>query len=201
MNLSKLLRNLVLGAVACLITVSFSLAQPVQSQPDATARIQVESAAGQAEPLTAQVTAQTMESSSQARYVAALTPDQVMPTAPSSAALGAAEAILMGNRLMLQGNFSNLSSPLRDYATDPLDPPNPNITSGVHIHQGESTENGPFQYALQVSSGASDLEGRFTGDYTLTPEQLQSLSSGKLYLDLHTEQNRAGELRGLLKPQ
>ncbi|MBD1866917.1 CHRD domain-containing protein [Oculatella sp. FACHB-28] len=134
------------------------------------------------------------------RYVAVLNKNNVIaPTAPSSSAFGAAGAVLVGDRLIVKGDFSNLSSALRDYATDPLDPPNPNITSGVHIHQGESTTNGAFQYALDVTPDASQLKGRFSGEYTLTQEQLQALSSGNLYVDLHTQMNRAGELRGVFQ--
>ncbi|HIK38986.1 aminotransferase class I/II-fold pyridoxal phosphate-dependent enzyme, partial [Thermoleptolyngbya sp. M55_K2018_002] len=98
-----------------------------------------------------------------------------------------------------RGDFRNLAGPLRDYTVDPTDPPNPNITSAVHIHRGEPTANGPFQYALTVTM-RGDRDGRFAGEYTLTPEQRQALESGNLYLDIHTTRNRAGELRGVLRP-
>jgi CHRD domain len=106
-------------------------------------------------------------------------------------------AVLVGDRLVMRGDFSRLSSPLRDYATDPVTPPNPNITSAVHIHQGDTAQNGPFQYALTVMLDNTGLDGRFAGDYTLTSAQLQALSDGNLYVDIHTSQNRAGELRGI----
>lgn len=144
--------------------------------------------------------AQGMESAPMTRYVAVLTRDEVMPMASSTNAFGAAGAVLMGDRLVVRGDFSNLTSPLRDYATDPLNPPNPNITSGVHIHRGAATGNGPFQYALQVMPAESGMQGRFMGEYTLTSEQLQALSNGMLYVDIHTKQNRGGELRGIFKP-
>jgi hypothetical protein len=44
------------------------------------------------------------------------------------------------------------------------------------------------------------MGGRLSGEYTLTPEQLQALSAGQLYVDIHTTQNRAGELRGIFQP-
>lgn len=134
------------------------------------------------------------------RYVAVLTSgDVVAPASPSSLAFGAAGAALVGDRLVMRGDFSNLSSPLRDYATDPASPPNPNITSGIHIHRGEKGKNGPFQYALTVEPAQNGTSGRFSGEYTLTSEQLQALSNGTLYVDLHTKQNRTGELRGILR--
>ncbi len=144
--------------------------------------------------------AQGLPASAMTRYVAVLSKSGVVGSSPSTSAFTAAGAALVGDRLMVRGNFSNLSSGLRDYATDPLDPPNPNITSGIHIHRGEPTANGPFQYALEVSPNADGLSGQFGGEYTLTSEQLQALSNGTLYVDLHTKRNRAGEMRGTLLP-
>lgn len=203
-NAKRLLRNLILGAITCLVAVSISISsQPIHSQevaPFITSQsLQMGSEAlREAESV---LTAQGMESKPLTRYVAVLTQNEVVSMAPlSSYGFGAAGAVLVGDRLIVRGDFSNLSSPLRDYATDPLNPPNPNVTSGAHIHRGEPMGNGPFQYTLQVSPGESGLQGRLMGEYTLTSEQLQALSSGKLYVDIHTKQNRAGELRGILKP-
>lgn len=134
------------------------------------------------------------------KYSVMLSGMKVAPKMVVTGASGTAGAMLMGDRLVVRGDFQRLTSPLRDYATDPLNPPNPKITSGIHIHQGDSSKNGPFQYALMVEPVADGLSGRFGGEYTLTPEQVQALSSGMLYVDLHTKQNRAGELRGIFKP-
>ncbi len=134
------------------------------------------------------------------RYAAILLKTNVVPEAPATMATGVAGAALAGNRLVIRGDFGKLSSGLRDYATDPVNPPNPNITSAVHVHRGAPRENGPFQYALTVTLDSTGLGGRFAGEYTLTSEQLQALSNGMLYVDIHTKQNRAGELRGTLKP-
>jgi len=43
-------------------------------------------------------------------------------------------------------------------------------------------KNGTFQYGLMVEPVADGLSGRFGGEYTLTPEQVQALSSGLLYV-------------------
>jgi len=133
------------------------------------------------------------------RFIAILSGKDIAPNSVSTSANGALGAVLVENRLVVRGSFGNLSSGLRDYATDPSVPPNPNITSGVHIHRGSPTENGPFQHALQVESAKDGLSGSLRGEYTLTPEQLQALNSGGLYVDLHTKTFRAGELRGILK--
>lgn len=134
------------------------------------------------------------------KYSIMLSGMKVAPKMVVTGASGTAGAMLMGDRLVVRGDFQRLTSPLRDYATDPLNPPNPKITSGIHIHQGDSAKNGPFQYALMVQPMGDGLSGKFGGEYTLTPEQVQALSSGMLYVDLHTQKNRAGELRGVFKP-
>lgn len=135
------------------------------------------------------------------RFAAILSGDEIYPSPVSTNAGGVVGAALFGDRLIVRGGFYSLSSPLRDYATDPLVPPNPNITSGVHIHRGAAKANGPFQYALQVQVNPDGVSGNVKGEYTLTAEQLQALNSGGLYVDLHTKSNRAGELRGILKVQ
>lgn len=133
-------------------------------------------------------------------FTAILSGKNIAPNPVQTSATGVVGASLNGSRLVVRGVFRNLSSPLRDYATDPLNPPNPNITSGVHLHRGEPTANGPFQYALQVQADPSGLNGSLSGQYTLTAEQLEALNKGQLYVDLHTRGFRAGELRGILKP-
>ncbi|GAP97521.1 CHRD domain-containing protein [Leptolyngbya sp. NIES-2104] len=196
-TLKKWLQYGLLGAIACLTLVSISVfSQPVHSQETVTLRTS-QAMLQEAETV---LMAQGAESSPITRYVAVLTKDEVVPTATTSSAFGAAGAVLIGDRLVVRGDFSNLSSPLRDYTTDPASPPNPNITSGVHIHRGEPTANGPFQYALQVSPSENGLRGRLAGEYTLTSEQVAALTSGNLYVDIHTRQNRTGELRGIFKP-
>lgn len=133
-------------------------------------------------------------------YVAKMSREQIVPTRANTMAWGTVGAALSGNRLIVRGNFRELSSPLRNYTTDPVSPPNPNITSAFHIHRGMPTENGPFQYALQVMTDETGLAGSAMGEYTLTSEQLDALSKGMLYVDLHTTKNRAGELRAVLMP-
>ncbi len=134
------------------------------------------------------------------QYSVTLSSSAVVPNAPTTSATGMAEAKLKGDRLMVKGRFMTLSSELRDYVADPVNPPNPKITSAVHIHRGAATENGPFQFALTVKLDKMGMGGQFSGEYTLSPEQLQALTEGKLYIDLHTKQNRAGELRGYFRP-
>jgi hypothetical protein len=181
-----------------LATQSQSIAsQPIASQAAAAEKIAASIHRAEAEMAQAVTGGSPQETK---RYVAMLRRSEIVPTPPTTSAFGAAGAVLRGDRLVVRGDFSNLTSSLRDYATDPLDPPNPNITSAVHIHQGQPTENGPFQYALTVSPTTNDRTGRFSGEYTLTPDQIQALSAGLLYVDIHTTRNRGGELRGVFQP-
>lgn len=193
-NAKRSLANLLLGVVTCVLLIGFSttptlsrLVTPTTMSPGSV---------GDASA----VMAQGMSNQMMQRYAAPLINASVVPNAPSTPAMGVAEASLMGNRLTVRGSFMGLSSPLRDYAIDPVNPPNPKITSAVHIHRGDNTQNGPFQYALTVMLDQTGMGGKFSGDYTLTSEQLQALTAGKLYVDIHTKQNRAGELRGIFRP-
>ncbi len=133
-------------------------------------------------------------------YIAMLSGQNIVPKGVMTNARGVVGAALSGNRLVVRGSFRELSSAPRDYATDPLDPPNPSITSAFHVHRGSAKENGPFQYALDITMNANGRGGSAMGDYTLTPEQLQALQNGMLYIDFHTSRYRAGELRGILMP-
>lgn len=222
MNKAKrALFNFLLGTIACVLLISFSTApslsktasnvffhsgntssfntsqsaQPVQIQNPVNQHLMAD--LQEAESV---LIAQSMSGSSIQHYAAILVNSNVVPKAPSTSATGVAGALLVGNHLVVRGDFGALSSALRDYAADPINPPNPNITSAVHIHRGEPSQNGPFQYALTVTLNNTGMAGRFAGEYTLTTEQLQALSDGKLYIDIHTKQNRAGELRGILRP-
>ncbi|MGB3293477.1 MAG: CHRD domain-containing protein [Phormidesmis sp.] len=211
-KISKTLRFWIIGTFTCLFltglfstvggraiaSLSFSTARPtLQMEADRflgqalTANLQQSQAV-----LLAQGTAGTSLKS----YVAVMSEDNVVASSPTTMARGAVGAALSGNRLIVRGSFKRLSSAPRNYATDPVNPPNSDITSAFHIHQGAPSENGPFQYALDVNLDDTDRGGRAMGEYTLTPEQMQALADGRLYVDIHTTQNRGGELRGTLMP-
>lgn len=201
----KLLLGIFLGLVTCFFAIS--TAAPSQSmnprsvdQQFVSNQVSLVNYQQQSESaLMAQQETLVAQSLELKRFAAILAGDNVYPNPASTQASGVVGAALNGNRLIVRGGFRGLSSPLRDYATDPATPPNPNITSAVHIHRGTPTQNGPFQYALQVQLDPDGLGGTVKGEYTLTDEQLQALNGGGLYVDLHTKGSRAGELRGILK--
>jgi CHRD domain len=209
----KNLRNSLIALATCLfVTVLYS---PIMGRVMAQAPAAVSAASWSAassdtfvlgEQIDANLTAATAPLLAQGlnepivTYIAMLSGQNIVPKAVMTDARGVVGAALSGNRLVVRGSFRELTSAPRDYATDPLDPPNPNITSAFHVHRGSPTENGPFQYALEVTLNANGRGGSAMGDYTLTPEQLQALQNGMLYIDFHTTRYRAGELRGILMP-
>lgn len=65
--------------------------------------------------------------------------------------------------------------------------------TAAHIHgpaiQGENA-------GVVIDLGADGLESPITGSTTITEDQLSDLKSGLWYVQVHSEQNPAGELRG-----
>lgn len=206
----KRVRHFLLATWTCFLLVTLSApafsyltsALPIQG-PQAAADLQFSSGRmldDSLMSLKSELMAQGISSTSMVTYGTVLSDDNVVPNSPNTNARGAVGAVLVGDRLVVRGSFSDLTSQMRDYATDPVNPPNTNITSAFHIHMGPSTENGPFQYALDVAPDGTGRSGSATGEYMLTAEQVQALQNGMLYSDLHTIDNRGGELRGILMP-
>lgn len=203
MNYKKLLLNFCIGTITCISLIIGSSANSLETAMQ-TAIYHQKEAAIALQTFTNNQSTFNQSLIAQAevkptRFIAIMTGKDIVPSSVSTSANGAVGAVLVENRLVVRGSFGNLSSGLRDYAADPVSPPNPSITSGVHMHRGTTSENGPFQYALQVTSDKDGLGGSLKGEYTLTAEQLQALNSGNVYIDLHTKANRTGELRGILK--
>ncbi|HHP7245710.1 MAG TPA: CHRD domain-containing protein [Elainellaceae cyanobacterium] len=208
------LKNLALAVCTCLLAISLyspAFAKMIALLPIHDAHLQASQLATVERSLgedldtnlriaTSALLAQGMSSDSLVPYVAVMSKQNVVPNSPTTSAFGTVGAVLAGDRLIVRGSFRNLTSSMRDYTTDPVDPPNSNITSAFHVHQGDSSINGPFQYALNVMLDETERGGSVAGEYTLSADQLQALSEGLLYVDLHTTQNRGGELRGILMP-
>lgn len=194
----KQFRHLIIGLATCTLLVS--VCTPGFSKTTAPSEFSL-STASQANLDAAKATLIAQGASRFTSYVALMDEDNVVPNSPKTdRPRGTVGAVLAGNRLVVRGSFKMLSSEMRDYATDPVNPPNTNITSAFHIHRGTPMENGPFQYALNVMTDDAGRSGSAMGEYTLTQEQLQALSDGQLYVDIHTTRNRGGELRGILMP-
>jgi len=75
-------------------------------------------------------------------------------------------------------------------------------TTGVagtmaHIHMAPAGKNGPVIVPLTKSG---DNMWSVPAGSKLTPEQLKSYEAGDLYVNVHTETNKGGEVRAQLKP-
>ena len=66
----------------------------------------------------------------------------------------------------------------------------------AHIHRGAAGANGPVIVPLDKNGDTYSVPaGR-----KLTPQQIQDLKAGNLYVNVHTNRNKGGEVRGQLKP-
>jgi hypothetical protein len=91
---------------------------------------------------------------------------------------GSASAVLAGTRLTINGTFSGLRSP----------------ATAARLHRGLTTGvRGAPLAELTVSRAIS---GTVTGSLELTPEQVQSLQKGQLYIQISSEKAPDGNLWG-----
>ncbi|MGD2045340.1 MAG: PQQ-binding-like beta-propeller repeat protein [Gemmatimonadota bacterium] len=91
--------------------------------------------------------------------------------------VGSVRVSLQGNRLGVTGDYEGLSSP----------------ATGAHIHMAPPGLRGPVAGRLDISSETS---GTISGTLELDDEQLAALRSNSLYVQIHSEDNPGGELRG-----
>ena len=64
----------------------------------------------------------------------------------------------------------------------------------AHIHSGTAGKNGPV--VLWLSTRGTPPASPFNGSATLTPAQARQLAAGAWYINLHSKDHPAGELRG-----
>ncbi|MEL6634448.1 MAG: CHRD domain-containing protein [Bacteroidota bacterium] len=110
-----------------------------------------------------------------------------------SDARGAVVLDLIGDTLRVSGSFSNLAGPL---ATD--------IVGGAHIHLGYAGQNGGIELVLNSELDSDSLGGVFLADsnvFVLTATQITQLRNQELYVNIHSQAFRAGELRGQIVSQ
>jgi len=66
----------------------------------------------------------------------------------------------------------------------------------AHIHQGAKGQNGPVIIPLTKSGDTYTVpEGR-----KLTPAQMEALKAGNLYVNVHSDKYKGGEIRAQLQP-
>lgn len=69
--------------------------------------------------------------------------------------------------------------------------------TAAHIHVGAPGEAGPPIITLEKGA---DGTWKIPKGSKLTDEQLADFKSGKLYVNVHSDQHKPGEIRGQLKP-
>jgi len=120
----------------------------------------------------------SFNSLAQQAYRARMSPMPVNPqTVDSITGSGQIMLTLSGNQLTATGEFAGMST----------------VATMVHIHNGPMAQPGPVVHALEISAATS---GQITGTVELTDEQVSALQENELYIQIHSEGNPAGELRG-----
>ena len=117
-------------------------------------------------------------------FRADLSGDEEVP-AVATTGMGASTATLDPETMTLNvtGTFSGLSAP----------------ASAAHIHAGRRGENGDVVFPLVLAAEGDGTSGTLEGEFTLTPEQVDTLRSGGYYVNVHTPNNPGGEIRGQLR--
>lgn len=134
-------------------------------------------------------------------FTASLSSDQLV-TRVDSGGRGEVRALLTGKQLVVTGTYQDLSSPL-NVATGfapvayirKAAPGEDGPVVRLGAEQAQATLGGVRTMTLTTDGGTS---GWFTGVFTLTDEQVEELKQGLYYVQLYTEENAAGELRGQL---
>ena len=111
-------------------------------------------------------------------FRARLSPMPVTPqTVSTITGEGEVFLTLSGNTLSIQGSFSGMSS----------------VATSAHIHHGPPAQPGPVSHRLVVGSTTA---GELSGELELTDQQVEALHNNELYIQIHSETNPPGELRG-----
>ncbi|MDZ7692778.1 MAG: CHRD domain-containing protein [Balneolaceae bacterium] len=97
-------------------------------------------------------------------------------------ASGSVTVTLEGDSIHVQGKFSGLSS---DYIAS-------------HIHEGGPDENGSAIIPLEPMIGSDKRSGSWDATYMVEESQISALKAGNLYINVHSAENKPGEIRGQL---
>lgn len=120
-------------------------------------------------------------------FLANLNGDNQVPPVVTVAA-GTLVFELDNYNLTVSGSFDDLSSPLFPIAG-----------SAAHIHFGLAGTSGPVVFPLYIEADVDTLGGVVQAErnvYALTTEQVKSLKDKEYYINVHTDDNQGGEIRG-----
>ena len=104
-----------------------------------------------------------------------------MPTTPQTVTTitGEGEVVLTlnGNTLTVTGDFAGMNS----------------AATMAHVHNGPPAQPGPVVHQLEVTKMTG---GEISAIWELSDEQVAALHNNELYIQVHSETNPPGELRG-----
>ena len=69
----------------------------------------------------------------------------------------------------------------------------------AHFH-GPAAEGKNAPVVVWLSKQGSPAESPIKGEATLSPEQAQQFTAGEMYINVHTRDHPAGEIRGQVTP-
>ena len=101
---------------------------------------------------------------------------------PDTDSTGSLNAVLNGDTLTITGSFRNLTSDL----------------TAIRLHMGEAGEDGDSIEDLTVTNNG-DGSGSFIGRFELNEAEIETAFNDGLYINLSTEDNPDGELRGQIE--
>lgn len=113
--------------------------------------------------------------------------DEPVVTAASGRATG---VLRTDGRVTVSGTFADLESALFDVGS----------FGPAHVHQGVAGINGGVAFMLDVAANAAMTAGRFGASTAFTADEIDDLLTGGYYVNVHTQNNQGGEIRGQLFP-
>jgi hypothetical protein len=124
------------------------------------------------------------QAQSEEKFKARLAPAPALGITPAAVAgIGSASATLTGRKLAVTGSFERMASP----------------ATVARIYTGPVTGvRGSVISDLTVSKAANGTSGTIAGNLDLTPEQVDALRKGRLYIQIHSEGVPTGHLLGWL---
>lgn len=126
----------------------------------------------------------TSQAQSEDKYKIRLFPAPPLGTQPANVVgSGTGSAVLTGKKLSVTGSFDKLASP----------------ATGATLRIGQLTAvRGDSLFTLTISKAATGNSGTIAGTFDLTPDQVDALKKGRLYVQIQSEGVPNGHLLGWL---
>ena len=126
----------------------------------------------------------SLQAQSGDKFKTRLSPVPALGIQPATVAgVGSASATLTGRKLTVTGTFEKMASP----------------ATVAHLCLGQITgARGDSVFDLTVSKTGDGNTGTIAGAFDLTPQQVDALRKGRLYVQIHSEGAPNGHLLGWL---